>query len=140
MLISVLILLFSVFGSSSPQTQSYLEPFRCPIPLRAKSWPAEPSHSATTPGKTRSATLSPEDILADVFIKGYKIATSKGAVAVKPPKEFKNEFGTGSPKGRLTQRLECHLHTVEVTGSNPVSPIFQPLFFAVFRDFQGFFA
>lgn len=25
--------------------------------------------------------------------------------------------------GRLTQRLECHLHTVEVTGSNPVSPI-----------------
>ena len=30
--------------------------------------------------------------------------------------------------GRLTQRLECHLHTVEVTGSNPVSPI---------RDFAG---
>ncbi len=25
--------------------------------------------------------------------------------------------------GRLTQRLECHLHTVEVTGSIPVSPI-----------------
>src|SRR5262249_26661882 len=25
--------------------------------------------------------------------------------------------------GRLTQRLECHPHTVEVTGSNPVPPI-----------------
>src|SRR5262245_35490723 len=25
--------------------------------------------------------------------------------------------------GRLTQRLECHPHTVEVTGSNPVAPI-----------------
>ena len=25
--------------------------------------------------------------------------------------------------GRLTQRLECHPHTVEVTGSNPVTPI-----------------
>ena len=24
--------------------------------------------------------------------------------------------------GRLTQRLECHPHTVEVTGSNPVPP------------------
>src|SRR5581483_7924769 len=24
--------------------------------------------------------------------------------------------------GRLTQRLECHPHTVEVTGSNPVAP------------------
>ena len=24
--------------------------------------------------------------------------------------------------GRLTQRLECHLHTVEVIGSNPISP------------------
>ena len=35
--------------------------------------------------------------------------------------------------GRLTQRLECHLHTVEVTGSNPVSPIrdLQALQFAV---------
>ena len=29
----------------------------------------------------------------------------------------------GGINGRLTQRLECHLHTVEVTGSNPVSPI-----------------
>gem|GEM_PF-6256463 len=29
---------------------------------------------------------------------------------------------TDSP-GRLTQWLECHLHTVEVTGSNPVPPI-----------------
>lgn len=26
--------------------------------------------------------------------------------------------------GRLTQRLECHSYTVEVTGSNPVSPTF----------------
>ena len=32
---------------------------------------------------------------------------------------------SGNLFGRLTQRLECHLHTVEVTGSNPVSPIFR---------------
>ena len=25
--------------------------------------------------------------------------------------------------GRLTQRLECHPHTVEVAGSNPAPPI-----------------
>ena len=30
-------------------------------------------------------------------------------------------------RGRLTQRLECHLHTVEVTGSNPVSPTGQTI-------------
>lgn len=29
--------------------------------------------------------------------------------------------------GRLTQRLECHSYKVEVTGSNPVSPILQQL-------------
>ena len=29
---------------------------------------------------------------------------------------------TGASVGRLTQRLECHPHTVEVTGSNPVPP------------------
>ena len=28
--------------------------------------------------------------------------------------------------GRLTQRLECHPHTVEVTGSNPVAPTSGP--------------
>src|SRR4051812_49699690 len=27
--------------------------------------------------------------------------------------------------GRLTQRLECHPHTVEVAGSNPAPPIFK---------------
>ena len=27
-----------------------------------------------------------------------------------------------APTGRLTQRLECYPHTVEVTGSNPVTP------------------
>ena len=30
---------------------------------------------------------------------------------------------TSSPAGRLTQRLECHPHTVEVAGSNPAPPI-----------------
>ena len=29
-------------------------------------------------------------------------------------------------QGRLTQRLECHPHTVEVTGSNPVPPRYGP--------------
>ena len=29
---------------------------------------------------------------------------------------------TTSLPGRLTQRLECYPHTVEVTGSNPVPP------------------
>jgi hypothetical protein len=29
--------------------------------------------------------------------------------------------------GRLTQRLECHPHTVEVVGSNPTPPIPKPL-------------
>jgi hypothetical protein len=28
--------------------------------------------------------------------------------------------------GRLTQRLECHPHTVEVAGSNPAPPITNP--------------
>ena len=37
------------------------------------------------------------------------------------------DVGLASPRsqvnpGRLTQRLECHPHTVEVTGSNPVPP------------------
>ena len=31
---------------------------------------------------------------------------------------------TTSLPGRLTQRLECYPHTVEVTGSNPVPPIY----------------
>src|SRR5689334_2260589 len=29
----------------------------------------------------------------------------------------------GRSYGRLTQRLECHPHTVEVAGSNPAPPI-----------------
>ncbi len=108
---------------------------RRPIGLRTKPTPAEPENSATTSTKTQSVTPCPEDILADVIHKGYKIQTSRGAVAKSPPKVFKKRIQAGSPKGRLTQRLECHLHTVEVTGSNPVSLISR---FREPADFMGF--
>ena len=85
--------------------------------------------------KTPSPKVSPEDILADVLRKGYKIGTTRRAVAIRPPKEFSKRIRIGSPKGRLTQRLECHLHTVEVTGSNPVSLISR---FRGSADFMGF--
>ncbi len=34
----------------------------------------------------------------------------------------KFEHYNSSSSGRLTQLVECHLYTVEVTGSSPVSP------------------
>src|SRR5262245_41951593 len=69
-----------------------------------------PYHEAVE--RLGTAPLVEAELLVKPHTLGYYQSNDPGASACSSP-----------IFGRLTQRLECHPHTVEVAGSNPAPPI-----------------
>jgi hypothetical protein len=72
----------------------------------------------------RSPSAESGSRLTEIVVKSWVTPTAgrgSAGIACRPAVPSLQQI-RDSLAGRLTQRLECHPHTVEVTGSNPVPP------------------
>src|SRR5438876_12365788 len=73
-------------------------------------------------------------ILTDRSQHGYRFASKPGGSSFRAVGKCLLELLSNPEFWALNSAVECHLHTVEVIGSNPIAPTIFPLRFLVTRS------